>query len=178
MSELDPGAQPLIFDALDARRIRPEDRALCATFNCGDDEWHRDVSDFLTRKFWQPGRPQEATILAFVPGAESIFGFGCWKHSHTELPQRAEPIPVIRIPYFGVDVRYQGARDAEGHSWAGRLYRTLEEDAKAHVASSPGMPIELFCESRNERGLRFWGARGFQVVGHAYGDLLQLLRVP
>lgn len=170
-------AKPQVID-VEARRIRSEDEDACADFSCGSEEWHRDVSDFLTRKYWQPGRQQEHTIIAFVARTTSVFGFGCWKHTHAEVPQRPEPIPVIRLPYFGVNEPYQGARDEEGRSWAGRLYRTLEDDARADPESLPTMPIELYCDRRNLKGLGFWQSRGFEVVREAWGDLLQLLRVP
>ncbi len=170
-------AKPTVT-GLDVRRIRPEDQGACRSFSCGEEEWHLDVSRFLTHRYWQPGRQQEQTIIALLAGTATIFGFGCWKHTHAELPQRVNPIPVIRIPYFGVHEDYQGAKDAEGRGWAGRLYATLENDALGHPESAPDMPIELYCDRRNEPGLRFWCLRGFRYVRDAQGDLLQLVRVP
>jgi hypothetical protein len=34
------------------------------------------------------------------------------------------------------------------------------------------MALELFCDSRNERGLRFWTSdrRDFEIIGPGYGD--------
>jgi GNAT superfamily N-acetyltransferase len=117
---------------------------------------------------WQ-GRPTgEQTILAYVVETDDVFGFGCWKHTYAQLPGN-ESVPVIRIPYFGVDARFQGERDPDDRSWAGRLYAALEALARQHEDSEDGMPVELFCIEENERGRRFWTRRGFEDIGKAVG---------
>jgi hypothetical protein len=44
----------------------------------------------------------------------------------------------------------------------------------------PRPVLELFCDRRNDRGLRFWTGerRGFEVIGSGYGELLRLVRKP
>lgn len=168
--------------SLTARAIRPDDEAACQTFSCGVEEWQEDVNDFIIRKFWLPGRTQEETVIAFPEGRDDVFGFGAWKHTHVDLPQLDAPIPVIRIVYFGVDRRFQGARDPQTEkSWAGRLYATVESAARAHPQSTAGMRIELYCDHRNDGGIGFWQSRGFVIVDPerlAGGRYLQMLRVP
>lgn len=52
----------------------------------------------------------------------------------------------------------------------------LIEMERAH----PRPVLELFCDRRNDRGLRFWTGerRGFEVIGSGYGELLRLVRKP
>jgi hypothetical protein len=156
----------------------PADEALCAGFECGNEEWELEVSDFLNRKIWLKGREPERTLIAIDEESGRIFGFGAWKHTTVELPQRPDPVEVIRICYFGVDSAFKGAVDDQGRRLASVLYATVEADALSK--SADGTPIELFCDARNERGRRFWtGAkRGFQIVGAGYGHLLRLVRRP
>jgi len=156
-----------------------EDKALCATFSCGSEEWEVQVSDFITRKLWLPGRDAEHTLLAVEAGSGLMFGFGATKVTTVELPQRPDPVPIVRVCYFGVASAFKGAVDTDGRKWASRLYTTVEADARSR-APSPDVPFELFCDRRNERGLRFWTdtKRGFEVIGAAYGDLLRLVRMP
>ena len=175
------GEPPAVID-VGVRRLQldsEDDRSLCAQFACGDEEWEIQVSDFIARKLWLPGRAAEHVVLAIDRGTGRIFGFGAWKHTTVELPQRDEPVEVIRICYFGVAEEFKGAVDSEGRRWASRLYTVVESEALAD-SGSPNMPIELFCDGRNERGLRFWtgASRGFEVIGQGYGELLRLVRVP
>jgi GNAT superfamily N-acetyltransferase len=166
--------------ALQIRRLQPAHKDACQGFSCGNEEWQREVSDYLTRKYWLPGRSQEEALVAFISGTEDIYGFGAWKHTHAE--HEGERIPVIRVAYFGVDTRYQGARDAAtNQSWTGRLYATLEQQARTHPQSTSDMRFELYCDHRNEDGLEFWQSRGYQIVHPAQlvaEKYLQLLRVP
>lgn len=108
-----------------------------------------------------------------------MFGFGATKITTVELPQREAPVPVVRVCYFGVASAFKGAVDADGRKWASRLYSTVEADARTQPGWMPGMPFELFCDRRNERGLRFWTdrKRGFEIIGDAHGELLRLVRM-
>lgn len=176
----DGGGAPAL--EVNVRRLRldsAEDKALCATFECGAEEWETQVSDFIARKLWLPGRDPERTLLATEAVSGSIFGFGATKLTTVELPQRPEPVPVIRVCYFGVATAFKGAVDADGLKWASRLYSTVEADARSQPGAASA-PLELFCDGRNQRGLRFWTdpKRGFEVIGAAYGDLLRLVRMP
>jgi hypothetical protein len=170
--------------AVRIRRLRldsDDHRALCANFDCGSEEWELQVSRFISRTIWLPNREAEFTLLG-VEEEETghLFGFGAWKHTTVELPQRDNPVPVIRICYFGVAEEFKGAVDADGRKWASRLYSTVEDNARKHPESTLDMPLELFCDRRNERGLRFWTSdrRGFVVIGPGYGELLRLVRMP
>jgi hypothetical protein len=179
-----PGVPLPNVPALSVREVVSDDEPRAQTFSCGDGPWHKDVADYLSRKYWLPGRKREEALIALIPDTDDIFGFGCWKHTVVELPQRPEPLRVIRICYFGVDRRFQGAREpATGQSWAGRLYSTLETVARSHPDSDPSMPAELYCDHRNAQGLAFWqsGRRGFKIVDPdslAGGAYLQLVRIP
>lgn len=167
--------------SLAVRSLLDNDQPLCQPFACGDAEWEREVSDYLRRKFWLPGRTREDVLIAFVEGADDVFGYGAWKATRVELPQRDEPVPVIRVCYFGVDSRFQGARDPDGRSWAGRLYATVEQRARSASPEAGAMPLELYCHQENAVGRRFWESRGYRIVDPNYlagGMYLQFLRVP
>lgn len=168
---------------VEVRRLRLDseaDKALCAGFDSGSEEWELQVSDFIARKIWLPGRDPERTLLAIERDTGMLFGFGAWKPLTVELPQRDKPIPVARICYFGVATEFKGAVDANGRKWASRLYSTVEDDVRRQNPSAPSMPFELFCDQRNARGLRFWTGekRGFKNIGPGYGELVRLVRVP
>jgi hypothetical protein len=119
-------------------------------------------------------------LLGFETESDGLFGFGVWTHAEAVWPGEDETQTVIRVPWFGVTRELQGARTSQGHSCAGVLYATVEADAVGHAGSVPGMPVELFCDERNERGLRFWARRGFIEIGTADGaeHLKRLVRVP
>jgi hypothetical protein len=135
-------------------------------FQCGPEDYDLQVARFIRELVWQ-GRPRgEYTIIAYVVDSDDIFGFGSWKHVQIELPGE-EPLAAIRIPYFGVDLRFRGERDPNGASWAGRLYATLEAFARRHEDSVPGMPVELFCVEGNDHGQAFCARRGFVDIGGA-----------
>ena len=177
----EPGA-PLVPD-VHVRRLRldsDEDRALCAEFECGDEEWELQVSRFITRTVWLPGREPERVLLAIDGETECLLGFGAWKHTTAELPQRDDPVRLVRICYFGLATAFKGAVDPEGRKWASRIYSTLENDARHDAASEADMPFELYCDRRNRRGLRFWtkAPRSFRIIGRGYDHLLRLVRLP
>ncbi len=65
---------------------------------------------------------------------------------------------------MGVHSDYQGLSDEAGYSVAGRLYATVENDARHHQDSNPKMPFTLTCHVENERGLRFWRRRGYEII--------------
>ena len=104
-----------------------------------------------------------------------MFGFGSWKHIDVDID--GDEVTVIRIPYFGVDSRYKGERDATGESLAVRLYATIEARAANNPASAPGTPVELYCVESNDRGLAFWRKCGFRDIGPVYFKDVQYRRM-
>ena len=109
-----------------------------------------------------PPERRPDVVLAFDAESGDLYGYGAWAHARANFEGQAQS--VIRIPRFGVDRRFKGSVDSEGNKCAGTLYATLEEHARSHEDSSEAMLIELFCDERNERGLRFWRARGFRYL--------------
>jgi ribosomal protein S18 acetylase RimI-like enzyme len=176
------GEAPRVVDArvktLD--RDSEEDKAPCEAFECGSDEWEVQVSRFITRNIWLPRKEPEHVLLAIDRASGDLVGFGAWKHTTVELPQQPEPVRIVRICFFGVASEYKGAVDNEGRRWASRLYSTVEAEARKDPETTLDMPFELYCDRRNERGLRFWtGApRSYEVVGPGYAELLRLVRRP
>jgi ribosomal protein S18 acetylase RimI-like enzyme len=110
-------------------------------------------------------------------GTDAVFGFGAWRYEQAQYPD-GETSTWINIPRFGVDQRFQGARDPQGRSCAGLLYATLEADALAGPDSHDQMRIQLFCHIDNQRGLAFWRKRGFTLLGLSKGTKVyfQLVR--
>ena len=143
---------------IDISDLTDADQAACQAFNCGDERWAEEVNDYIQRKFWLPGRQREHALIAYVSHTDEMYGFGTWKHVDSGDG------PVIRICFFGVHVAFQGERTPEGDNVADVLYATLEDDARAHRDSSDEMQLELFCDTENERGLRFWGRHGYVSI--------------
>jgi hypothetical protein len=156
---------------IDVRPLTPEDRSACDSFDCGPEPYQQQVARFVKELLWS-GRPKgEETVAAFVRGSGELFGFGSWKHVQIQLADSESPQDGIRIPYFGVDQRFQGSRNAEGESVADVLYASLEQRALSHPQSTEGVPFELFCDEANIRGQHFWSRNGYEDVGPAYhGD--------
>ncbi len=125
------------------------------------------MNRYIREIIWQKGRDREKVLVASIRDTDTIVGFGAWKHVVSSLP--GDDQRVIRVPYFGVDAHFQGEHIESGESCADTLYSSLEADAVSHPDSSPEMQIELFCDTENERGLRFWSRQGFQVIGTADG---------
>jgi hypothetical protein len=105
---------------------------------------------------------------------DDLFGFGVWLDREMTLAD-GSAIAVIRVPWFAANQRFHGERDSAERSCAGSLYSTLETRARLQLGDRP---VELFCDERNERGLRFWCRRGFTDIGTAIGaeHLRHLLR--
>jgi hypothetical protein len=137
------------------------------------------VARYLTTTYWLRPDRRGRTIVAFEQGTDDLFGFGVWRHMEVTWPD-GSPGRVIRVPWFGVQTEHQGAVDAAGNKCAGVLYSTLEADALQHENSEPDMLVELFCDARNERGLRFWSRRGFIDIGpfEEAPHLRRLIRAP
>lgn len=109
-------------------------------------------------------------MIAFEKESGPVFGFGIWTYARIVFSDDPLPQTAIRIPWFGVDRRFHGATNGQGHSCAGMLYATLEADARDAPHSHEDMLIELFCDERNVRGLAFWRSRGFRDIGTAEGS--------
>ncbi len=123
------------------------------------------LTNFLREVYWRgPRPPGEETILAFVTDTGDLYGYGTWKPHSVLLPDADERVLVIDIPYFGVDQRFQGETDLQGRKLARRLFRTVEERARAHEDIDAATPMNLVCDVDNERGQRFWHGLGFEDV--------------
>lgn len=166
---VDPGRnEPLAGLTIEIRRLRDEDEAPCQGFDCGNEPHAVDVNDYIRRKRWLRGRAQEHGLIALTVPEGEIVGFGCWKHTIREREGEG-PEPVIQMQYFGINLRFQGARLADGTKCADVLYATLEKDAIEHDESTPGMPIDLMCEKDNDYGIRFWQRQGFEIIDEVDG---------
>lgn len=128
------------------------------------------MNRYIRQTYWTPGRPREHVLLAQPEGSEDIYGFGAWKHIQSTLPGEDEV--VVRIAYFGVQSQFQRQRTDDGETrCSDLLYATLEQDALDHPDTSPDMQFELFCDTENEHGQRFWERQGYTVIGTSDGRL-------
>ena len=71
---------------------------------------------------------------------------------------------MTRVPLL-VNTQYKGEPDTDGNKLADRLFAYLEVVAREHEDSTDEMPLHLVCDSRNERGLRFWESQQFVEIG-------------
>jgi ribosomal protein S18 acetylase RimI-like enzyme len=95
---------------------------------------------------------------------DDMVGFGCWKHRTRDDGER-----VIVIAYLALDQQFFGAVLPGGTKIADALYATLEADALADPNSTADMPIDLFCDTENARGITFWRRQGFEILGQTNG---------
>jgi ribosomal protein S18 acetylase RimI-like enzyme len=127
----------------------------------------RDVARWITRWIWEDSpekrQARQKTLIFTDEDRDGVLvGYGTW--GHVEAFGVAVQPRHIEIAWFGVHTDYQGVRDEHHPTVAGLLYSTVEAAAKADPGSSDDMPLTLVCHVENERGLRFWRRRGYEVI--------------
>jgi hypothetical protein len=150
-----PAARASYFRALESA-----DRGACEALAFGPDDWDAQVGRFIQYLYWHGSAAQFKTAIGgFLRNPDELYGVAVWKH--TEGPTGDL---VIRVAYFGVDVRFRGVRDDSGFKVSQRLFAAVELVARNDPDSAPAMPMELYCRAENTIGRRFWEGLGFVVV--------------
>jgi hypothetical protein len=89
-------------------------------------------------------------------------GYGTWAFVD-EMGGR--PVPKhVEIAWFGISTEYQGKVDDNGASVAGRVYRVVEDAARAHPDFAEDMPFTLQCHVENGHARGFWESRGYRLL--------------
>jgi ribosomal protein S18 acetylase RimI-like enzyme len=117
-------------------------------------------------------------MLGFTRETAELVGYGTWKiRTDLQLQGENELRRVIDVPFFGLDTKFQGEVDHDGHKLAGRLFATLETVARANELVTEEMPMHLVVEEQNERAVQFWLGRGFQEVERRDYGSVQYIRM-
>ena len=132
------------------------------TFECGPARYQGDVARWIKKWIWGYELPERGkTIIALDSDANGLFvGYGTWM-----LVEVGDRGPHIEIAWFGIDSRYQGAKDDHGRSVAGRLYATVEHTARSELGDA--LPLTLACHVANEHALCFWRRKGYRLIEDA-----------
>jgi len=139
---------------------------LFADFDCGSAPYERHVTRWITEKIWAPifwhGTIPNQTLISVDRDADDrVAGFGTWRHVEAVATR---PERHVEIAWFGIDLAYQGQRDAEGNRVAGLIYRIVEAAALSDPATTDEMPFTLLCDVENKRGLKFWASLDYQAL--------------
>ena len=143
------------------REIQPADQALFQSFDCGSEPYETAISRFIKTDYWSMPQDERPSILLGVceHSGEPV-GYGAWIRAEADLA--GDVVEVLRVIRFGVDSRHKGRIDeATGLTYAQTLYEAVEARSVEDLGE---LPIELFCDTENRRGLRFWKRRGFTAL--------------
>jgi hypothetical protein len=134
-------------------------------FDAGSERYAGDVARWITKWIWQKplNEHDSETLLGLDDDDDgALVGYGTW--AYVSVIGGAQVDRHLEIAWFGVDVKYQGERDDDGYSIAGRLYATVESTALGDERSTADMPLTLVCHTENARGRAFWERRGYRLI--------------
>jgi ribosomal protein S18 acetylase RimI-like enzyme len=138
----------------------------------GNEPFAKPITRYMQSEHW--AEPRADRVLVAVSEA-TILGFGAWTLADSlptwksAPPVSWEPTPWIRIPRFGVDVRFQG-QCLDGIKYADRLYAAVEADIRESPRTNTEMFIDLFVDAANARAMSFWQRQRFRDVGTSEGN--------
>lgn len=144
---------------------------LVQDFDCGEDPWERDVSNWLKRTDLDDCavrriRDGRCRVWLYAIGRDRIVGFGSLGRARWILSDPgggARSALVHIIPFIGVHTEFQGRpRRSRSGSYAYRILRHLLLQA-ANVADVESL-IGLYVHERNARAIRFYRNWGFEDV--------------
>ena len=159
-------------ESYEIKRIADKDEV--SGFDCGEEPWHKEVSDFLTEDALDQQTLGLNTTLLFYMD-ESLIGFASLLASSIKLEDEPtlsaksglmgigyQEFPCVKIGQFGVDRAYQG-QGIGGFmlSWV----------RGAVIEGAVGVRfLSLHVHRKNKQGRDFWHRSGFQRVKNLSGS--------
>jgi ribosomal protein S18 acetylase RimI-like enzyme len=143
-------------------------------FDCGEEPWQREVSDWIKAPLGSGGALDElgqgARVWLYVTQAGELVGFGSLAATMQRWPRSKDPqVPASVIPMLGVDRRFWGQppRPPE-ERYSAQLLDDLLAEAKRESKERP--ILILYVHIDNVRGIRFYERAGFVELHKPFTD--------
>jgi ribosomal protein S18 acetylase RimI-like enzyme len=143
-------------------------------FDCGDEPWEREVSDWIKAPRGGGGALDElehgATVWLYVTDDGELVGFGSLAAAVQRWPRSKDPqVPASVIPMLGVDRKFWGQPPgAPEERFSARLLVDLIAEAQTHRAERP--ILVLYVSIENARGIKYYERAGFAELHKPYTD--------
>lgn len=152
---------------LDPRPLDEGDLAWLTLFDCGDEPWEREVTGFLRSDAWQEQQSGRNRTTPFsLPDRQELVGYITAAPSALTLTARGQNalntpndrLPVILVPFLGVNRAYQRRTEHFGEEIHTRFLRS--------IAGSMAAPRWVYlCVWPENPAVRFYQRLGYRKIG-------------
>ena len=152
----------------------PELLSKVQAFDCGDEPWEREVSDWIKRPPGQDGAvdalARGMTVWLYVSEAGELIGFGSLDRAEQRWPTSKDPkIPASIIPWVAVDRHFWGQPPGPPEErYAAQILGDLV--ARATQTRDERPILVLYVHVNNTRAVAFYLRSGFQELQKPYTD--------
>jgi ribosomal protein S18 acetylase RimI-like enzyme len=143
-------------------------------FNCGDQPWEREVSEWIKAPRGAGGAIDEldraAQVWLYLSGDGELVGFGSLAQATQRWPGAKDPpIAASVIPMLGVDARFWGQPPGPPEDrYSTRILDDLIAAAQTHEDERP--ILVLYVHVDNPRAIRYYERAGFAELHKLYTD--------
>ena len=162
--------------ALIAKRATNIDLVRFRDFDCGDEDYQRELTGFLFNHALREAHARYNTTCVFYDDLERPLAFVALACSSIEpwceASANAENVPVLLVEMLAVD------RRSQHRGVGGEIVRWV-----CDLANNLGVGcrfIALYCDERNENARAFYRGQGFfepPLPDEGYGERLMLLEL-
>src|SRR5262245_42150133 len=143
-------------------------------FDCGDEPWEREVSDWIKTPRGQGGALDELQqgnhVWLYVNEADEVVGFGSLGAAMQRWPRSKDPpLLVSSIPMLGVARQFWGQPPGPSEDrYSTRILADLIAEARQYQDERP--ILILFVHIENVRAVRYYERAGFTELHKPYTD--------
>ncbi len=165
-----------LLDSFSYKQLAPEDDV--SAFNCGDEEWHREVADFLKEDALEQQRSglnktflfyEDSRLIGYTSLLTSSLQLTADEDRLRELPGITEAVgggrksfPAVLVGQFAVAADQQGrGRGSTMMLWVKGHVLGLEVGTRF---------LTLHVHTKNRQGRDFWKKQGFVKSNQASGN--------
>ncbi len=152
----------------------PDLLARVQPFDCGDEPWEREVSDWIKRPPGQDGAidalGRGMAIWLYVDDAGAVVGFGSLDRAEQRWPTAKDPkIAASIIPWVAVERRFWGQPPGPPEErYASQILGDLVATAIQIRDERP--VLVLYVHEQNARAVAFYQRAGFLELHKPYTD--------
>jgi ribosomal protein S18 acetylase RimI-like enzyme len=143
-------------------------------FDCGEEVWEQEVSDWIKAPLGAGGALDELQqgnqVWLYVDEGGELVGFGSLGITMQRWPRSKDPqLVATSIPMLGVDRRFWGQPPGPAEDrYSTRILADLIEEARKHQDERP--ILILFVHIENVRAIRYYERAGFTELHKPYTD--------